>query len=159
MADAEMVDQRPVSHARFIPHGTGERLHVGGGWLSFLATGEQTGGAYAVIETANDPSTGVRLHVHEQEDETWFVLEGEYTFEVGGQTFRAGPGDYVFGPRNVPHSYANRTEAVARALIMVTPAGFEGFWRESAKLGEDAAAHRALGERYRVRPVIQETAS
>jgi uncharacterized cupin superfamily protein len=58
----------------------------------------------------------LRLHVHEREDETWFVLEGEYTFEVGGQTFRAGPGDYVFGPRNVPHSYANRTEAVAQLL-------------------------------------------
>ena len=67
-----------------------------GGWLSFLALGEQTGGAYALIETANDPATGVRLHVHEREDETWFVLEGEYTFEVGGQTFRAGPGDCVF---------------------------------------------------------------
>ena len=118
---------------------------------SFLAFGEQTSGAYALIETANDPATGVRLHVHEREDETWFVLEGKYTFEVGGQTFRAGPGDYVFGPRNVPHSYANRTEAVARALIMVTPAGFEGFWRESATLVGDPAAHHALGEKYGVR--------
>ena len=123
-----------------------ERIKVRGGWLSFLAVGEQTDGAYGLIETANDPSTGVPLHVHEREDETWFVLEGEYTFEVGGQTFRAGPGDYVFGPRHVPHSYANRTEAVARALIMVTPAGFEGFWRESANLTGDAAAHKALGE-------------
>ena len=99
-----------------------------------------------MVETANDPSTGLPLHVHEREDETWFVPEGEFTFEVGGQTFRAGPGDYVFGPRNVPHSYANGTEAVARALIMVTPAGFEEFWRESADLVGDPAAHKALGE-------------
>lgn len=68
-------------------------------------------------------------------DETWFILEGEYTFEVGGQTFLARPGDYVFGPRNVPHRYANRTGAFARTLIMVTPARFEGFWRESARPG------------------------
>jgi mannose-6-phosphate isomerase-like protein (cupin superfamily) len=101
-------------HPRLIPHEGGETIKVRGGWLSFLAVGEQTGGAYAVIETANDPDTGVRLHVHEREDETWFVLEGEYTFEVGSQTFRAGPDAYVFGPRNVPHSYANRTKAVAR---------------------------------------------
>ena len=146
-----MTDRLLASHSRFISQGEGDRIKVRGGWLSFLALGEQTGGAYALIETANDPATGVRLHVHEREDETWFVLEGEYMFEVGGQTFRAGPGDYVFGPRNVPHSYANRTEAVARALIMVTPAGFEGFWRESATLAGDPAAHHALGEKYGVR--------
>ena len=146
-----MTDRLLASPSRFIPQGQGDKIKVRGGWLSFLALGEQTGGAYALNETANDPATGVRLHVHEREDETWFVLEGEYTFEVGGQTFRAGPGDYVFGPRNVPHSYANRTEAVARALIMVTPAGFEGFWRESATLVGDPGAHHALGEKYGVR--------
>ena len=79
-----------------------------GGSLSFLAVVEQSGGAYALIETANDPSTRVPLHVHEREDETWIVLEGEYTFEVGGQTFRAGPGDYVFGPRHVAHIMPTR---------------------------------------------------
>jgi quercetin dioxygenase-like cupin family protein len=106
-----------------------------------------------LIETANNPSSGVPLHVHEREDETWFVLEGEYIFRVGGETFVARSGDYVFGARNVPHSYANQTGAVARALIMVTPAGFEGFWRESAQLREDASAatREALGQKYGVR--------
>jgi quercetin dioxygenase-like cupin family protein len=97
MAGTEMAKQLSAPHPRFIPHGSGERIKVRSGWLSYVAVGEQTGGAYAVIETANDPSTGVPLHVLEREDETWFVLEGEYTFEVGDQTFRAGPGDYVFG--------------------------------------------------------------
>ena len=72
-----MAEQLPGLLPRFIPHGSGERIKVRGGWLSYLAVGEQTGGAYAVIETANDPSTGVPLHVHEREDETWFVLEGD----------------------------------------------------------------------------------
>lgn len=137
--------------SRVVPHHCGERIEVHGGWLSFLAVGDQTGGAYALIETANDPSTSVRLHVHEREDETWFILEGEYVFQVGGQTICARAGDYVFGPRNVPHSYANRSAAVSRALIMVTPAGFEGFWRESARLGPDVAAHAALGAKYGVK--------
>jgi len=136
---------------RSVPHLSAERIEGHGGWFTFLAVGDQTGGAYALIETANDPSTGVRLHVHEREDETWFVLEGEYTFQVGNQIFRAHAGDYVFGPRRVPHSYANRTGTLARALIMVTPAGFEGFWRESARLGADASAHLVLGEKYGVR--------
>src|SRR5215469_11159040 len=120
-----MTDWVLASHSRFISHGQGDRIKVRGDWLSFLALGEQTGGAYALIETGNDPATGVRLHVHEREDETWFVLEGEYTFEVGGQTFRAGPGDYVFGPRNVPHSYANRTGSLEEWL--------EGIFQRAAK--------------------------
>lgn len=150
-----MASPSPILIPRFVPHVSGEKIEVRGGWLSFLAVGEQTGGAYALIKTANGPSTGVPLHVHEREDETWFVLEGEYTFRVGGETFLARSGDYVFGARNVPHSYANQTGAIARALIMVTPAGFEGFWRESAQLREDAspAALEALGKRYGVRSI------
>lgn len=135
---------------RVVRHDSGEKIKVHGGWLSFLAVDDQTNGAYALIETANEPSTGVPVHVHEREDETWFILEGEYVFQVGSQTISAGAGDYVFGPRSVPHSYANRSALVARALIMVTPAGFEGFWRDSARLGPDVAAHVALGLRYGV---------
>jgi quercetin dioxygenase-like cupin family protein len=148
-----MPDLTPLLIPRLVPHFGGERIDVHDGWLSFVAVGEQTGGAYALIETANKPSKGGPLHIHEREDETWFVLEGEFVFQVGDQTFRAHAGDYVFGPRNVPHRYANQTSAVARALIMVTPAGFEGFWRESARLGSDApaSAHEALGREYGVR--------
>jgi mannose-6-phosphate isomerase-like protein (cupin superfamily) len=61
--------------------------------MSFLAVGEQPGGACALIETANQLSTGVPLHVHQREDETWFVLEGEFTVQVGGQTLVASAGD------------------------------------------------------------------
>jgi quercetin dioxygenase-like cupin family protein len=141
----------PTLTPRLVLHLGGERIEVRGGWISFVAVGQQTGGAYALIETANDPSTGVRLHVHEREDETWFVLEGEFVFQVGNQTFHAHPGDYVFGLRGVPHRYANETASIARALIMVTPAGFEGFWRKSARLGKDAATHEALGQKYGVK--------
>jgi hypothetical protein len=51
---------------------------------------------------------GGRLHVHEREDETWFILEVEYSFQVGGQTISAHAVDYAFGPRNVPRGHANR---------------------------------------------------
>src|SRR6516165_7644400 len=68
-----MTDRLLASHSRFISHGQGDRIKVRGGWLSFLAVGEQTGGAYALIETANDPLAGIPLHVHEREDETWKV--------------------------------------------------------------------------------------
>jgi quercetin dioxygenase-like cupin family protein len=146
-----MTSRVPAPSPRSVSHAGGETIEVHSGWISFLAVGEQTAGAYALIETANHPSAGVPLHVHEREDETWFVLEGEYTFEVGGQTIQAHAGDYVFGPRNVPHSYANRTGALSRALIMVTPAGFGGFWRESSRLGADAAAHEPLWRKYGVR--------
>lgn len=71
-----------------------------------------------MIETANNPSTGVRLHVHEREDETWVILEGEYSFQVGGQTISPHAGDYVFGPRNVPRATRIAAASVAKTLIM-----------------------------------------
>lgn len=121
-------------------HG-GERIEVHGGWLSFRPVVDPTVGAYVLVETANDSPTGVRLHIHERQDYGWLILEGEYVFQVCRQTISAHAGDFVFAPRNVPHSYAHRSAAVARALIMATPAGFEGIWRESARLGPDMAAH------------------
>lgn len=152
-----MANPTPALLPRSVARGSGEKIEMRGGWMSFLAVGEETGGRYALIETANDPYTAVPLHAHEREDETWFVLEGEFAFQVGDQRLIARAGDYVFGPRNVPHSYANRTDHVARTLIMVSPAGFEGFWRESASLrgGTSIEAREALSKAYGVRFVPQ----
>src|SRR5215468_6247559 len=103
-----MTDRLLASHSRFISHGQGDRIKVRGGWLSFLALGEQTGGAYALIETANDPATGVRLHVHEREDETWFVLEGCARLRLVVK--RSAPVQVTMS-WTAHHSYANRTKA------------------------------------------------
>jgi mannose-6-phosphate isomerase-like protein (cupin superfamily) len=66
------------------------------------ASAECTGGAFSIVEEI-DPLDTPR-HVHEREDELFFVLEGEHVFEIGDEEFRIGPGGTAFGPRGVPHA-------------------------------------------------------
>jgi quercetin dioxygenase-like cupin family protein len=97
--------------------------------MTFLATAEDTQGKFALIEAVarrgNDPPP----HIHHREEETFYVLEGEMTFSVGGQTIKATPGTMVCLPRDVAHSFVIDSEQV-RMLILLTPAGFEGWFKE-----------------------------
>jgi uncharacterized cupin superfamily protein len=64
------------------------------------------------------------LHVHHQEDEGFWILEGSATFEVGDTTIEAEAGDYLFGPRDIPHGYTVGA-AGCRMLFIMTPGGIE----------------------------------
>lgn len=88
------------------------------------ATGADTGGRIAIIELTEPPGAVAPKHVHHKEDEGFWVLEGEVTFDVGGTTIVASAGDYAFGPRDIPHSYRVGPDG-CRMLFIVMPAGFE----------------------------------
>jgi quercetin dioxygenase-like cupin family protein len=88
------------------------------------ATGANTGGRIAIIEVTEPPGAMAPRHVHHNEDEGFWVLEGEVAFEVGGTTIVARAGDYAFGPRDIPHSYRVGPDG-CRMLFILTPAGFE----------------------------------
>jgi mannose-6-phosphate isomerase-like protein (cupin superfamily) len=114
-------------------------------WLGSLAvikaTSRDTDGRFALVEiTENEGETP--LHVHHREDETFWVLEGDIEFEVGGRRFEAGPGTMLFGPRGVPHRYAVK-RGPARMLFLFTPGGFEDLLRATS---EPAAERRIPGE-------------
>ena len=96
------------------------------------ATGEETGGQYTLIEVLEPQGVEVPLHVHHNEDEAFYILEGEMTFYVGEETIKAGPGSLLFGPRDVPHTYTVDS-GPARLLFLLTPAGFEGLIRETSE--------------------------
>ncbi|QDZ00499.2 cupin domain-containing protein [Nitratireductor mangrovi] len=104
-------------------------------WMGSLAlikaTSAETGGLYTLVEVREDESE-TPLHVHHREDETFWVLEGEVEFEVGGTITHAGPGTMLFGPRGVPHRYAIR-RGPARLLFLFTPGGFEGLLMETSE--------------------------
>jgi len=100
------------------------------GWLmTFLATAEDTHGQFALIEAVARKGNVPPPHIHHREEETFYVLEGEMTFSVGGQTIKATPGTMVCLPRDVPHSFVIDSEQ-GRALILLTPAGLEGWFKE-----------------------------
>lgn len=92
---------------------------------------EESGGEVAVIETRPAPGVGPALHQHGF-DEAFYVLEGQLTFQLRDQLITAGPGELVFAPRGVPHTFANLTETPARQLIVCTPAGFERYFARMA---------------------------
>ena len=98
-------------------------------WFGLLATikatKEQTGGHYTLVEVLEPEGEGP-LHVHYREDEGFWVLEGQLTFEVGEETIKAGPGSFVFGPKDVPHRFTVES-GPARLLFILSPAGFEEF--------------------------------
>jgi quercetin dioxygenase-like cupin family protein len=112
--------------------GEGRAFSAVGDVYRFLATGEQTGGAYVLSEARVLPGGGPPPHIHQREDEAFFVLEGELTFQLGGQKVVAQPGSFIQGPRGIPHAFKNEGNVPARMLILVTPPGFEKFMVEFA---------------------------
>ena len=80
------------------------------------------------------PGAGTPLHTHHREDEALYVLEGEHEIQCGDQMVRAGPGLFVFAPRGIPHRLTNVSTGPGKVLVVVSPAGFEGFWEELSQL-------------------------
>src|SRR5688500_18802135 len=101
------------------------------------ATAATTGGTLTVFEE-NQP-VDTPLHVHEREDELFYVLEGEHLFQVGEREHRAGPGELVFAPRGVPHSQRRVIPREGRTLVLTSPGGLEGFFRELAEADRDGS--------------------
>jgi quercetin dioxygenase-like cupin family protein len=100
-----------------------------GALMTFLATGEDTQGQFALIETVGRKGNAPPPHIHRREDESFYVLEGEVAVSVGGRTIKAAAGTMVFLPRNVQHTFTVESEQ-ARMLVLLTPAGFEGWFKE-----------------------------
>ena len=91
------------------------------------ATGPTTNGAFGLIEQTMPPGFASPYHTHHGEDEAFYVLEGEMAFVCDGQWIMAGPGTYVFGPRNIPHGFKVLGDSPARMLLLCAPGGFEQF--------------------------------
>lgn len=100
-----------------------------GSLMTFLATGEDTEGQFALIESVTRKGNGPPPHIHHREDETFDVVEGEVTVSVGDRSITATPGTMVFLPRGIPHTFAIESDQ-ARMLVLVTPAGLEGWFKE-----------------------------
>src|SRR6516164_8671454 len=100
------------------------------GWLmTFLATGEETHGQFALIEAVGRRGNVPPPHIHHREDEIFYVLEGEIAVSVNERTIKVTPGTMVFLPRDVRHSFTIESERV-RMLQLLTPAGLEGWFKE-----------------------------
>ncbi|MFG1708157.1 cupin domain-containing protein [Nonomuraea sp. M3C6] len=114
---------------------TGEMIWTHNTWMRYVATAADTGGRLAVLEQRLSPAGDPPRHVHANEDEAFYVLDGRLAATIGDDTtVAAGPGEFVFLPRGVPHSLHVQTAEV-HCLVLLTPAGFEQFF---AAIGQPA---------------------
>lgn len=108
--------------------GEGEALWFLGFLTTIKASTESTAGRVAVIEHEAPRGSGSPLHVHHNEDEWFYVIDGELTFWVGGRVITAPARSFVYGPRDIPHTFTVSSDR-ARFLLVTEPASFENFMR------------------------------
>ncbi len=115
-----------------------------------LATGEATG-PISVLEDVSPPHHGPPLHSHDFE-EFFYILTGEFLFELDGVPIQAQPGDFVHAPAGIPHVFQNTTDHNAKMLIIVRPGGIENYFAELAACSiadpGNMAALNAIAPRY-----------
>ena len=136
------------------PH-EGEVVHLLSLGVRFMIDGERTGGRFSLVEHPLPPrALGSPVHTHRNEDEYSYVLEGRVGVQLGDDVLEAGPGELVFKPRGVPHAFWNAGDEPARLLEIISPAGFENYFRELAPLlaatQRDETAIGEVVERYRL---------
>lgn len=110
----------------------GEALWVFGSLAIIKASAATTDGRVAIIETLAPQGAGSPLHIHHREDEWFYVIEGNLTFWVGGRIIEAPAGSFVYGPRDIPHTFIVSSDQ-SRFLLVAEPAGFEAFERALAE--------------------------
>lgn len=146
--ETELEDSKPHATAngaprgpvKLVPAGTGRAYWGPGELMTFLITGEETGGDFFLAEISVAPGGGTPPHIHLREDESFHLLEGSLTVQVGGNTITASAGDFVFLPRGIAHSFKNIGAGSAKALVLTTPAGLEGFFAEVFEPALDRSA-------------------
>ena len=106
---------------------------------SILLSGEDTGGAYCLLDVRVAPGLGVPRHTHTREDETLVVLSGELEAIVGDEIFTLRAGETLLAPRNIPHQLRNSGNVANHYLIIFSPSGFEGFLKATSVPAPDDA--------------------
>ncbi len=133
-----------------------ERVALGANEVVFTLRGDETGGRLSLTEfaMAPPPAPGPPPHAHEDADETVYVLDGALEMSIGERVMTGAAGAVMFVPRGVFHGLANLGPGSARMLVILTPPGYEGFWREIAALQSrpggppDPETVRSLQRRY-----------
>jgi len=125
-------------------------LNIFGDLISVKLSGADTEGACSVMEDVTQPNEGPPLHVHHREDEGFYILEGDYVFEIDGRRQEAHAGDFLWAPRRIPHCFQNVGSKPGRILLTVEPAGLENFFAELAAIEgpPDPAAVAPIFEKY-----------
>jgi quercetin dioxygenase-like cupin family protein len=133
----------------------GDFVDLGGLGIRFMVDGEETGGQFALVEHPLEPhALAAPMHRHTNEDEYTYVLEGRMGAQLGDEVLFAEPGDLVFKPRGQWHTFWNAGDERARLLELISPPGFEHYFRAVGELlaegPPDPEKRAALSAKYQL---------
>jgi quercetin dioxygenase-like cupin family protein len=128
---------QPTAQLVHRPAGTGATYWGPGDLYRFLVTGEETGGAYFAMEAVVPAGGGPPPHIHRNEDETFYIVEGNVDIRLGDELIAAGPGAFVSVPRGTVHNFHNPGPDPMRMILTFTPAGIEKFFEETLERALD----------------------
>src|SRR5919206_4965092 len=114
-----------------LPPSNGEKIWIVGDTLWLKATSAETGGAYTIVENISLPGSGPPPHLHENHDESIYVINGEFEILLDAKKIRAAPGAFAFVPRGTVHRFRCIGDRPGKILVVFTPGGIEGFFREA----------------------------
>jgi quercetin dioxygenase-like cupin family protein len=129
--DAQSATLRPYARSAE----PGNSFWYVGQLMSALAEGEDTGGRLTMYKILFPPNSGPPLHVHEREDEAFYVLEGGLNVRMGDEEHEVPAGSFVYQPRGIPHTFRSSSDG-ARVLLFVVPSGFDGYFRALSRPAE-----------------------
>jgi quercetin dioxygenase-like cupin family protein len=147
------MDDLMQPSALYVPAGQdrfGEHRGLGVSVIEFKVTPQDNNGNLLILENVFHAKGGPARHLHYDQDEVFYALEGEFLIEVGDERMRLHSGDSLLAPRRIPHVWAHVGEGRGRILITFSPAGqMEAFFREVTKANamplQDPALWRAHG--------------
>jgi quercetin dioxygenase-like cupin family protein len=139
------MSTQPKTQTKLLPYalaaGAGKPMSWFGSSIILKASSPDLG----VVEIVMNPGDEPPFHVHKNEDEWFYVLEGEMTFHVGNENYSGSAGTFVSFPRGIPHTFTVESPT-AHAILMNTPGGFERMFELAPKTPEDAVrAMEAFG--------------
>ncbi|MBD3581443.1 cupin domain-containing protein [Flavobacterium selenitireducens] len=119
---------------KIILNGQGQSQNVLGDVQTIKLSGKDTDGLFTVVENYNEPGVGIPMHIHENEDEIFHIIEGQMEFETQGKTTLLSKGDMIFLPRMIPHAFKVVGNVKCKAIVTVIPSGIEEMFESLAAL-------------------------
>lgn len=122
----------------FVEPDAGKTWNIFGLQIVGKILSDETNGEYAVIQSKTPPGGGPPMHIHKNEDELFYILEGNYVFICGDSVVNASKGSLVHLPRGIAHSFKNVGDSTGIVINTITPGGFENFFEEIDQLTKDS---------------------
>jgi len=106
-----------------------ETLYVSDNTITVKIGGKETGNAYSLFELSVPPEVGAGLHIDQDWDEFWHVMEGTFAFTLNGEKIELSSGGFAYGPKGIPHSFKNVGNTTGKLVMLTRPSGLENFFK------------------------------